>query len=624
MSDTLANALRGGSILDRIANPVTVNPLAAYTGALQTAGGVWANREAQARQAAGQAFLNSINPDGTPNQAALMTGLKSDPTTALAAQEAATRGQTLDTNTFDLQTKRLTQLYGAGVALTAQYPNGVPQDVARAEVDRVGPMAGLSPAQIAQVKSQFGPDPVANSRVILRNSASMLQAHDALLASRPSTEYRNIGGQDVPVTTAPATSPEAGQKTIGGGETLTRTPSAEDMNAVSTIVDANGNATTDTKAGHIKAGRLTPTGALAPGFTETQASPAMVTALRGQEGTPDGRTSVAGARGQMQVTPGFFKQYAQPGESFDSKRDVEAVAQRGIAALEAKYPNDPARVAVAYFSGEGNVAPPGSPTPYKQDLKDANGTSTSAYVSGVMSRFKGAQTATPQPPATGPQSGGTTVPAGSLEQNKIDQEQYNQRTVAYNNSEANLIANLKEAYSLGQKIATGKGLQNLSEARSALVSLGRALDIDMGPMDTADQVRAELDKVLNQVLVSTPGAGRSDASLSTTAGATPHLGMNTNAMLRQLRIMYGQIKQQNAAMLAQDPKTRGIGFQQNHRDMMSNTAREGFAADLMTPEEIDARIKRLGKDTQAGKAFMRAVNQNVAIYGHAPSSGLED
>jgi hypothetical protein len=52
MSDTLANALKGGSLLDKIADPTIVNPLAAYTGAAQTANSIWANRQMQAKQAA--------------------------------------------------------------------------------------------------------------------------------------------------------------------------------------------------------------------------------------------------------------------------------------------------------------------------------------------------------------------------------------------------------------------------------------------------------------------------------------------------------------------------------------------------------------------------------------------
>lgn len=124
-------------------------------------------------------------------------------------------------------------------------------------------------------------------------------------------------------------------------------------------------------------------------------APELQRAIRGQEGSRSDQTSVNGARGAMQVTPAFFKQYAAPGENFDNEADRVAVANRGINELNAKYGGDPARVAVAYFSGESNVAPAGSPTPWIADKKDGNGTPTSAYVAGVQSRLSGTN---PVPP----------------------------------------------------------------------------------------------------------------------------------------------------------------------------------------------------------------------------------
>jgi hypothetical protein len=223
---------------------------------------------------------------------------------------------------------------------------------------------------------------------------------------------------------------------------------------------------------------------------------------------------------------------------------------------------------------------------------------------------------------SGPRQGGTTVQPGTVEQNKIDQQQYNERTVAYNNNEANLIANYKEAYSLGQKITTGTGTANLAAMRSGIVSLERVFGVEPGPMATSDQARGELDKVLNQILISQPGAGRSNEALGTAAAGSPHMQMNTAAMLNQVRILYGQAKQQNAAMLEHDPAANGVGYQEHNRTMLSTTARDGFASDLMTPDEIHANLTRLGPDTPAGKAFKRAVVKNAALYGGQPGIGV--
>ena len=123
-----------------------------------------------------------------------------------------------------------------------------------------------------------------------------------------------------------------------------------------------------------------------------QGAPAGVAdAIHGQEsgGRDSSATSVNGARGGWQVTPGTFQQYAKPGEKIDNPADNEAVGRRIIDDLSAKFGGDPARIAVGYFSGPGNVAPAGSPTPWIEDKKDGNGTSVSTYVAGVTRRMAG-------------------------------------------------------------------------------------------------------------------------------------------------------------------------------------------------------------------------------------------
>lgn len=103
----------------------------------------------------------------------------------------------------------------------------------------------------------------------------------------------------------------------------------------------------------------------------------------GEGGGLTSTTSVDGARGGWQITPATFTQYAKPGENIDNPKDNEVVGRRIVDDLKSKFGDDPSRIAVGYFSGPGNVAPEGSPTPWKQDLKDGNGTSVSQYVNKV-------------------------------------------------------------------------------------------------------------------------------------------------------------------------------------------------------------------------------------------------
>lgn len=154
-----------------------------------------------------------------------------------------------------------------------------------------------------------------------------------------------------------------------------------------------------------------------------QGPDAIANAIHGQEsgGRANSVTSVNGAVGGWQVTPATFARYARPGENISNPADNETVGRRIIADLNERYHGDAQRVAVAYFSGEGNVAPPGSATPWKEDKKDGNGTSVSSYVSGVLGRMGSAPTigaapanATPVTTSEGPSFEPTpTAPDGT-------------------------------------------------------------------------------------------------------------------------------------------------------------------------------------------------------------------
>lgn len=116
---------------------------------------------------------------------------------------------------------------------------------------------------------------------------------------------------------------------------------------------------------------------------------AISSAILGQESgnNPNSPTSINGAVGAAQIEPRTFKQYALPGEDINNPADNIAVHKRIIADLANKANGDPARIAVGYFSGPGNIAPPDSPTPYKTDHKDGNGKTVSSYVSDVLGRM---------------------------------------------------------------------------------------------------------------------------------------------------------------------------------------------------------------------------------------------
>lgn len=124
--------------------------------------------------------------------------------------------------------------------------------------------------------------------------------------------------------------------------------------------------------------------------------------------------SPAGAQGPRQIMPATFKQWALPGESITNPADNRAVSNRMLAHYLQQYNGDAARAAVAYFSGPGNVAPPGSPTPWIKNTGDGNNTVAQyvAATAGKMGGYSGVATpSTAAAPAAQPANVGLALAA---------------------------------------------------------------------------------------------------------------------------------------------------------------------------------------------------------------------
>lgn len=107
-------------------------------------------------------------------------------------------------------------------------------------------------------------------------------------------------------------------------------------------------------------------------------------------------TSSTGAIGPGQIMPQTFREFARPGEDIHNPEHNVAVSQRIVDTYHRRYGGDPARVAVAYFSGPGNVAPEGSPTPWRRDTSDGR-VRVSQYVAQVTGRMGAATESTGSP-----------------------------------------------------------------------------------------------------------------------------------------------------------------------------------------------------------------------------------
>jgi len=191
-------------------------------------------------------------------------------------------------------------------------------------------------------------------------------------------------------------------------------------------------------------------------------------------------TSSKGALGAGQITPGTFAQFAKPGESITNKEDNLRVSKRITDHYMEKYNGDWQRAAVAYFSGEGNVAPAGSPTPWKVDSSDGR-VKTSEYVNQVGARL-----------------GGAAAPQGDqLAQWKIDGYRYIQSLV--DDKTLDPEARNRQISIANQRLNIGNSI--VLEQRKSAADTGEALAIKLntgqytigGFQQVSDQFRAAGD-----------------------------------------------------------------------------------------------------------------------------------
>ena len=86
------------NFLDALAHPTLVDPVGAIEKGNKAAQAVWQNRESQANQLSGQAYLDAVQPDGTLDVEKYRTNLqRMGPGAALAARQGLLSGQELGT-----------------------------------------------------------------------------------------------------------------------------------------------------------------------------------------------------------------------------------------------------------------------------------------------------------------------------------------------------------------------------------------------------------------------------------------------------------------------------------------------------------------------------------------------
>jgi hypothetical protein len=223
---------RSSSVLEGIANPPQINVLGSISAGTQAASQMYDLRQKQAQEAAGQAFLNSIDPaTGQPNQALLMQNLRNNPRAAMAAQTAAAAGQTLDANTYKLHNERTTSMMSGMGQLIADNPNGVPLEAAHALIDHRLQLGLITPQEAQAMKATMSANPIKNTQVILQGMGSNLSAQLALQAARPGigTVETGQGTQGTQTPAALSSTGTPGSISPVGAPIATGLPSFKDM-----------------------------------------------------------------------------------------------------------------------------------------------------------------------------------------------------------------------------------------------------------------------------------------------------------------------------------------------------------------------------------------------------------
>ncbi|UIY60082.1 hypothetical protein [Burkholderia cepacia] len=218
-----------------------------------------------------------------------------------------------------------------------------------------------------------------------------------------------------------------------------------------------------------------------------------------------------------------------------------------LAKFNQDYGGDVGRIATAYFSGEGNVAPAGSATPYLKNVSDSNGKTVASYVSDIVRRAGAAPAAgggaiyAAQPPGlVSGANAASTNQQGELSKRWSD-------LVAQNQQAQGVVSNLQNIKTLAAKAVVGPQSDRLNYVNGLLSLAGS---------DRATQMldaNALLDKNSNQIIAKLSQGGMgTDAARAILQSAYPNSHMTQGAINEAADNLIGaqQMVQAKARVLA--------------------------------------------------------------------------
>lgn len=234
----------------------------------------------------------------------------------------------------------------------------------------------------------------------------------------------------------------------------------------------------------------------------------------------------------FQIQQATFNRFAQPGESWNNVADRNTVAQRMLTQFNQQYGGDLGRIATAYFSGEGNVAPPGSATPFLRNVADSNGKTVSSYVGDILGRAGGM---TPSGQGA-PMAAQPPLGQGQFAQGQVQQMQQRWGSLRDQNANAQtVISQLQNISSLAPAAITGAEADKRAYVNGLLSLVGVS-----GAQD-AKTATDLLGKYSNQIIAKLGQGGLgTDAARSIVEAGNPNAHMTVPAIQEAVRNLQGQ------------------------------------------------------------------------------------
>jgi len=624
-----------------LAPPVVVNPLAAQTTALDAAGKVYQLRQQQSKEAAGQAFQNSLNPDGTPNQSAFLSNLKANPTAAMSALETAQQGQTLDHNTYVTHSARVNAGMAGMGQLIADNPAGIPADAAHAFIERQVALGYWTPDFAKSLHAQVSDNPRANTQLAVQGLSRGLQAQTVLEQARPSGTF-DTGGNLQPysgqsrLTSGPYTggiTPQGGgvNRTLSPGEAMTQVTFQADQDYVRRHPDVKLGATVSRPLADVTTEQGFP-GILPPGARITTVAPSAGTGgviHNGQPASPTNppRLNVPGSAAPP--APPAVQQGGPPpappggsgtpysGGGFGQAIPAAPAAAPATAAPVAPVPVAPASPAPpvapsvnaptdSMMPGPRSALEGGVPVASINPLAPSTGAGSppSPAVAGDVSAIlRGMQN------ARASQSRGTQVAGDAVRGPGIQETSENQRAAELLTTHDTAAANYQQtifpytqALSLyGRGMTTAPTTDQVNAFKGWANALARSTGVVNEPFDSTKEYDA-LHKYLSQIVSGNPVAAGSDARMAAVLSGNANTGIHELAgadMIKAgvaLQRMTVALNNQWHAMPSHEQALYGGNYMNYLRDQAAKVDVRAFARDLYNPEQI----KTLQADLQNG------------------------